>query len=162
MGNERIAEVNEIIVQSKAGLRPGSSTAKELQEGLPTILAKCTEESGEFLRALIWQEADQINIECSQLVYHILAFRVFQDRGDIREIVLGLDDRASESRSIPDTLEVAIDTCYRNLAKTYRVFLSPESTNEDVNSTIVTTFWSFQDAMAAAGKGSWNSMLEKI
>lgn len=162
MGNERLVELYQTLLQRKAEMPEDSSTTRLLREGSPGIIAKGTEELGEFFQALLEQGDEEVNLECSQTSYYILVFMVAQDKGDIREVVTELDSRESKSLSLPTTLGLAIRICAENMGKTYSTLLSPTSTNADVNSSVVRTFWSFRDAIEVAGKGSWGSVLDKI
>ena len=99
------------VIESRKGQDPSSSyTASLLAKGMPKILAKITEESGELCDALTEEEDPRVVSEAADLLYHVLVG--FVDRGIEAETVAmelarrfgvsGLVEKASRAHSSSD------------------------------------------------------------
>lgn len=157
-----LVDLHQLLLARKAQMPEGSSTTRLLQQGAPKILEKCTEELGEVFQALLEQDADQVNLEVSQAIYHLTVLMIATNRGDMAGVEVELSKRESISEALPETLGLAIRNSAENMGKAFNALLSATSTEQQVNLTIASVIQSFQTAMKLAEKGSWEGVLEKL
>jgi phosphoribosyl-ATP pyrophosphohydrolase/phosphoribosyl-AMP cyclohydrolase len=92
-----LAELYEVIAQRKKGLPKNSYTASLFREGLPKILAKIEEESGEVIRSAQNESRTRLIEESADLIYHLLVLLVYKDIS-LEEVVRELKRRGKGAK----------------------------------------------------------------
>ena len=161
MGNERLAELGQTLFDRRVQMPEGSSTTRLYREGPPRIIAKGTEELGEVFQALLEQDDDQVNLEVSQATYYLLAWMVYKT-GSLDGLIEELERRQFIPQELPETLGLAMRNCAESMGRAYQTLMIDSSTNREVNQRVTDVICNFQDAMAVAGKGSWEGVLSQI
>lgn len=143
-------------------MRLGSYTAELLMAGPPRIIKKCAEEMSESFQALWEQNDEQVNSEVSQTIYHLMLLMIAVGKGNMQEVVGELERKRSGEQQLPDTLGSAVRICGESVGEVFQTALTETSTDDEMDSCVADVFLNFQNAMAIAGKGSWENVLEKL
>jgi phosphoribosyl-ATP pyrophosphohydrolase len=161
MANERLAELGQTLVSRRIEMPEGSSTTRLYREGPPRIIAKGVEELGEFFQALYEQDDNQVNAEASQALYYLFAWTVYKV-GNLDGLLAELEKKQPSQRGMPQTLGHAVRKCSESMGRAYQGLLSEAVDSDECNLRVAEVIFNFQDAMAAAGKGSWEGVLAEI
>lgn len=162
MESDRLVDLHQVLLQRKVEMPEGSSTARLLRQGVPKILEKCTEEMGEAFQALLEQDASQVNLEVSQVIYNLMVLMVATGKGDMGSVVTELERKTSNPKELPETLGLAIRNCAESMGEAYFTLLSETSDSEEANLKVADVIYNFQNAMELTHKGSWEGVLQEL
>lgn len=95
---EILIKLEGVIRQRKAEMPEGSHTADLLREGLPEIIRKINEETGEVFKALLSEDSERVNSEVADVIYHLTVAMVAIDKGSWEGVLEKLDERRKESK----------------------------------------------------------------
>lgn len=157
-----LAAKQTLFQDRKANMPEGSSTTRLFKEGYPRIVAKGLEELGETIQAFLEQDANQVNLEASQMIYYLMVGIVHSGKGSIEQVVTHLENKVAGRAILPETPGLGFRQLTESVGKAYQALMVDASTDEDVNAKVADVFLAVDSLIEKTGKGSWEGILAKL